>query len=187
MVVHASDSNTILALAEDILGQVTSLNNQLKQDSISQPCLAVGTCTDFWSLHSTELDSARSRIFGSTKQLTKLLAGPHEFLHEYVSSNWDHGALYTLLDFDILEKIPLDGKVHVSVLASQSRLPEKKLLSLLRLISCDGILDEVSEQIFGHTAISEDLVKDENFKAFIGFQYVFTTKPPLCQLSGSFG
>ena len=177
--VQAGGSNTILALAEDILAQVSSLNNQLEQSSISQPCLAVGTSTEFWSLHSNELESARSRIFGLTKQLTNLVAGPREFLHEYVASNWDHGALYTLLDFDILEKIPVDGSVHVSLLASQSKLPEKKLLSLLRLIACDGILDEVSDYVFGHTAISEELVRDEKLKAFIGFQYVLSVKPDI--------
>ena len=173
---QASDSTTMLALAEKILGQVYRLDDHLKQNSISQPCLAVGASTGLWSSHSTDIESARSSIFGLTKQLTKLLVGPHEFLHEYVSSNWEHGALYTLLEFNILEKIPLDGKVHVSLLASQSGLPEKKLLSVLRLISCEGILDEVSEGVFSHTAISEELVRDEKFKAFIGFQYVSSIK-----------
>lgn len=70
----------------------------------------------------------------------------------------------------------MDGKVHVSLLASQSGLLEKKLLSVLRLISCEGILDEVSEGVFGHTTISEELVRDEKFKAFIGFQYVSSIK-----------
>ena len=167
---QASGSTTMLALAENILGQVSRLDNHLKQNSISQPCLAVGASTELWSSHSIDIESARSSIVGWTKQLTKLLVGPHEFLHEFVSSNWEHGALYTLLEFNILEKIPLDGKVHVSLLASQSGLPEKKLLSILRLTSCEGILDEVSEGVFGHTTISEELVRDENFKAFIGFQ-----------------
>lgn len=173
---QASDSATMLALAEKILGQVYRLDNHLKQNFISQPCLAVGASTGLWSSHSTGIESARSSIFGLTKQLIKLLVGPHEFLHEYVSSNWEHGALYTLLEFNILEKIPLDGKVHVSLLASQSGLPEKNLLSVLRLISCEGISDEVSEGVFGHTAISEELVRDEKFKAFIGFQYVSSIK-----------
>lgn len=169
---RASNSTTILALAQDILEQVSRLDNDLKQSSISQPCLAVGASTELWTSHSTDIESARSSILGLTKKLTKLLVGPHEFLHEYISLNWEHGALYTLLEFDILEKIPLDGQAHVSSLASQSGLPEKKLLSVLRLVSCEGILDEVSEGVFAHTAISEELVRDEKFKAFIGFQCV---------------
>ena len=167
-----SDSTTMLALAQDILDQVARLDSHINRHSISQPSLAVGASTELWTSHSTEIESARSSVFGLTRQLTKLLAGPHEYLHEYVSSNWEHGALYALLEFSILEKIPLNGEAPVSSLASQSHLPEKKLLSVLRLISCEGILDEVSEGVFSHTAISEELVKDEKFKAWVGFQYV---------------
>ena len=171
-----SDPTPMLALAENILGQVSRLDNHLTQNSISQPCLAVGASTELWSSKSPDIENVRSSILGWTRQLTKLLVGPHEFLHEYVSSNWEHGALYTLLEFNILEKIPLDGKIHISLLASQANLPEEKLLSILRLISCEGILDEVSEGAFSHTAISEELVRDEKFKAFIGFQYVSSIK-----------
>lgn len=176
-----SDSTSMLSLAEKILQQVSGLEDHLKRNFIAEPCLAVGASTPLWSSHSDEIRSARSTIFGLTKKLNKLIGGPHEFLHEYISSNWEHGALYTLLEFDILEKIPLDGQAHVSLLASQSDLPERKLLSILRLISCEGILDEVSEGEFGHTAISEELVKDEKFKAFIGFQYVLSSL--ICQLN----
>ena len=169
---QASDPPTILALAEKILGQVSDLNDYLSQESIAQPSLAAGATTDLWSSNSTDIQSARTNIVGFTKQLTTLLAGPHEYLHEYISPNWEHGALYTLLEFDILEKIPLNGSAHVSKLALQSGLVEKKLLSILRLVSCEGIIDEISEGNFAHTAISEELVRDEKFKAFIGFQYV---------------
>ena len=164
----------MLTLAEDILAQVSRLDKHLEQNSISQPSLALGASTELWSSHTPNIDSTRSRIISLTKQLTSLLVGPNEFLHEYVSSNWEHGALYTLLEFQVLEKIPLHGKVHVSLLAAQAGLPEGKLLSVLRLVSCDGILDEVSEGVFGHTAISETLMRDEKFKAWIGFQYVLS-------------
>lgn len=166
----------MLALANKIRDQVDYLDSHLEQNSIAQPSLAVGASTELWSSHSTDIESARNSIFGLTRQLTKLLAGPHEFLHEYISSNWEHGALYTILEFNILEKIPIDGTAHVSLLASQSGLPEKKLLSIIRLVSCEGILDEISEGVFGHTTISEELVKDKRFKAFIGFQYVCSIK-----------
>ena len=173
---QAFDSPTMLELAERILAHVYRLDDHLKQKSISQPCLAVGATTALWSSHSTEIESPRGSIIGMISKLARLLVGPHEFLHEYVSSNWEHGALYTILEFNILEMIPLDGNAHLSLLASQSGLPEKKLLSILRLISCEGILDEVSKGLFAHTAISEELVRDEKFKAWVGFQYVLPIK-----------
>ena len=169
---QVSDSATMLALAEEIFGQTYLLVKQLKQNSITEPSLAVGASTKLWSSDSKDINTARTNICGLIKLLTKLLSGPHGFLHEYVSTNWEYGALYTVLEFNILEKVPLDGEAHVSELAVQSGLPENKLLSILRLISCEHILDEVSEGVFRHTAVSEELVKDRKFKAFIGFQYV---------------
>lgn len=171
----------MLALAEEILGQTYFLDKYMKQNSITEPSLAVGSCTELWSSHSEEVARAQTNIFGLTKQLTKLLYGPHGFMHEYVSSNWEYGALYTVLEFNILEKIPIDGEARVSELAAQCGLPENKLLRILRLIACEKILEEVSEQVFSHTAISEELVKDKKFKAFIGFQYVPSTMRQLLQ------
>ena len=173
----ASNSTTMLALAQNLLGQVSCLDGIIKATSLSQPCLDVGASTKLWSSDFTEVESLRSSVLGLIMQLTKLVLGPHEYLHEYVSSNWEHGALYTLLEFHVLEKIPMNGKAHISLLASQSSLPEQKLLSILRVISCEGILEEISEGVFMHTVISEALVKDEKFRAFIGFQYVLLGRP----------
>ena len=170
--VQANGITTTLTLTEEINAQVSQLETFMKQKSISEPSLAVGASTALWSSDLTEIQSARNKISGLTKQLTKLLDGPHEFLHDFISSNWEQGALYTLLESNILETIPLNGSAHVSSLASQAGLVERKLLNVLRLVSCEGILNEISEGVFGHTAISEELVKDEKFKAFIGFQSV---------------
>jgi len=167
---HATDSTTLVGLAEGILGQVSTLDKYMKESFITEPSLAAGASTELWSLHSGPVEDARSSIFGLTKQLNKLLEGPHGFLHGCISSNWELGALYTVLEFDILEKIPLAGQAHLSELASQSNLPVNKLLSILRLISCEQILEEVSDKTFRHTAISEELVHDPNLKAFLGFQ-----------------
>lgn len=160
----------MLALAEEILGQTYFLDKYMKQNSIAEPSLAVGSTTELWTSHSKEIVKAQTSIFGLTKQLTKLLFGPHGFLHEYISSNWEYGALYTVLEFNILEMIPIHGQAHVSKLAAESGLPEDKLLRILRLISCEKILEEISEQVFRHTVLSEELVKDKKFKAFVGFQ-----------------
>lgn len=179
----ASNSATLLSLAEQVLDETYSLVKRMKRASIEEPSLEVGSKSDLWlspitylSDQRNELEEGKRTIFGLTKQLTNLLNGPHEVLHEYVSSNWDHGALYALLEFDILGKIPLDGCAHVSDLAKQAGLPENKLLCILRLSACDSIVKEVSDRIFAHTAISEELLKDPEFKAFIGFQYTPPTK-----------
>jgi hypothetical protein len=100
--------------------------------------------------------------------------GPHGFLHEYVSTNWEHGALYALLDFGILERIPLDGAMSIAQLAEQSHLPSEKLLRVCRLVACAGILRETEGGVFSHTAVSEELVTDAGFRAWTAFQCVNT-------------
>lgn len=169
----AQDTNTtmMLTLAGEIFGRTYQLEKFMKEKSIKEPSLAVGTSTELWSSHMTEIATAQTNILDLTKKLTKLVYGPHGFLHEYVSSNWEYGALYTVLEFDILEKIPLDGEMHVSELAMLSGLPEDKLLRILRLVACEQILEETSDQAFCHTVISEELVMNKKMKAWVGFQY----------------
>lgn len=168
---RTSDSG-LLALVEEIQRQTASLVQHLKAHSVAEPSLTVGSSTELWKSNSQEINTAKSSILGLTKQLSKIVYGPEGFLHEFVSQNWDFGAFYTILEFDILEKIPLNGESHISQLVEQSGIPEDKLLRILRLASCDQILEEASDGVFRHTAISEALVTDKRFKAFIGFQYV---------------
>ncbi|KAL1963924.1 hypothetical protein VTN77DRAFT_7730 [Rasamsonia byssochlamydoides] len=185
MAQSAAAPDTLLSLAGEIFFETHRLVQRLKRDAIPEPSsLEVGATSAVWDTHSGEIETARTAIAGLTKQLMKLLDGPQGFLHEYVSSNWDHGALYTLLEFGILEKIPLEKQdgggssscgVHVSELATHSGIPEDKLLCILRLNACEGIVKEVAQGVFGHTAISEQLVQDAKFRAFIGFQ-LFETR-----------
>ena len=172
--------------AEQILAHTSELTKQLAQRSIDAPSsLAVGKTSALWNTHDGEVDALRSTILGLTQRLDKLLEGPHGFLHEYVSTNWEYGALYTLLEFDVLEKIPLDGSsVSATKLAEQASLPPEKLLRICRLVATAGILQEPEEGSFAHTAISETLVRDEGYKSFIRFQ-LFETRVASANLSDS--
>ncbi|KAI9652383.1 MAG: hypothetical protein M1831_006861 [Alyxoria varia] len=162
--------SSLLTLAEELFGQTYLLTRQLKEASQPEPSLSPGAShTALWS-EDSEFEQARSRIFGLTKELTKLLHGPHSYLHELISSNWELGALYTVLEHGLLEAIPLDGEANLSQLAEKSGIPERKLQNILRLVSCEGILEESSNGVFRHTAISEELVTDQKFKSFVGFQ-----------------
>lgn len=174
-----SEPTTLLSLASEIFYETHRLVKHLRRDGIAEPAssLPVGATSAVWTTHAGDIERARTTIWGLTKQLTKLLDGPYGFLHKYVSTNWDQGALYALVESGVLENIPLDegadGGVHVSELAKRSGIPEEKLLCILRLNACEDIVKEVSEGVFAHTAISEQLVRDEKFKAFIGFQYAY--------------
>lgn len=166
----ATRHTTISDIAEEIFDLTHTFSKTLVKNNIQTPSLASGSTTDLWSSHDSEIELPRDKLVSLTKQLTKLLQGPHGFLHEFISPNWDCGALYTLLEFDILEQISFDQPTHVSMLAQKAELQEGKLLSILRLVACEGILIDHGDGSFSHTAISEELVRDQGFKSFIGFQ-----------------
>ena len=186
MAMPALHQNGLLDTAKDIFAQITELSEQLSQRSIVPPSgLAVGAGSQLWTTHDARIGSLRSSIMGLTQHLDKLLNGPHGFLHDYVSTNWEYGALYTLLEFGVLEKMPLDGSsVHADQLAKQSGLPPEKLLRICRLVATTGILQEIEEGFFAHTVISETLVKDEGYKSFIRFQ-LFETRVASSHLADS--
>ena len=163
-----ANTESLLGLAEQLSGQAYLLTHLLKTDGLVEPSDAADKTTP----HTAEISKTRENILGLSKKLTRFLQGPRGFLHEYIGPNWEHGALYAVLEFDVLEKIPLDGEAHVSKLATQSKIMEDKLLKPLRLIACEEIVEETAEGMLRHTDISRELVNDAGFKAFVGFQYV---------------
>jgi hypothetical protein len=171
MLSREEENDTLVEIAQQILANTTKISQQLPEKDID---LRLGAHSDLWETHSGQIDELRSTILGLTSRLDKLLEGPHGFLHEYVSPSWEHGALYVLLEFNILQMIPLEEGAYVSAaqLAEQANLPVEKLLRICRLVATAGILEEVKEGKFSHTAISELLVKDEGFKSWVHFQYV---------------
>lgn len=167
-----ASKESLLGLAEQISGQTCLLAHLLKEDTVIELSHA-----EKQTSHSLEIKISQDNILGLARKLTRLIHGPRGFLHEYVAPSWEHGALYAVLQFDVLENIPLDGEAHVSQLATDSGILEDKLLKLLRLIACEGIVGETVEGNFRHTDISRELVNDKGLKAFIGFQYVSTRIP----------
>jgi hypothetical protein len=178
--------DTLVETAEEILARTAELSKQLSQRSIVPPSdLAVGASSDLWNTHDGEIESVRSAILALTLRLDRLLQGPRGFLHEYVSTNWELGALYTLLEFDVMEKIPLDGSsMRAAELSEQTRLPPEKLLRICRLVAAAGILQETEEGSFAHTAISETLVRDKGYRSFVRFQ-LFETRVASAHLADS--
>lgn len=178
--------DSLVETAEEILARTAELSKQLSQRSIVSPSsLNVGSSSGLWTTHDGEIETLRSAILALTQHLDRLIESPHGFLHEYVSTNWEYGALYTLLEFNVMEKIPLDGSsVSAAQLAEETGLPPEKLLRICRLIATVGILEETEEGSFAHTAISETLVRDEGYKSFIRFQ-LFETRVASAHLADS--
>ncbi|KAM0432845.1 hypothetical protein ACHAPT_004547 [Fusarium lateritium] len=132
----------------------------------------------------SEIEKSQSKLLGLIQKLSTTLRGPQDFLHEFVASNWDKGALHCLLERRVLEEIPLDGEATLVELSDKTGIPSDKLLPLLRLAACDQILVESSEHAFRHGPISRELVQDPGLRAFIGFQ-LFETRVASAHLADS--
>ena len=116
-------------LATNILYECSLKEKKCQTEGIVPPNLVAGTSTAFWSEVSPEL--------GLLENLTALLQGPHDFLHEFVASNWDHSALYVFLQSQTLEYIASSGgRSSLYSLSRQSGIPEDKLVQILELLCC---------------------------------------------------
>lgn len=177
----AFEHDAIGQLAADILHECSFMDKVCQAKSIPPPTLESGTSTAFWSAASTEITLARTKALGLLDELSTILRGPHEFLHEFVASNWDHAALYAFLQSQSLEHIASSGGVALlSNLSEKSGIPGDKLVRILGLLRCKNIVQEPEDGVFALTAISEELIKDGDFRAWVEFQY---TRSPFCNAS----
>jgi len=160
-------------LALDILHECTLMETACQKNDITPPSVAAGTKTTFWSDSWKDISASRSRTLGAIDTLSTLLHGPHGYLHEFVATSWDHGALYAFLQSPSLAQMAsAGGPVTLPSLAEKSRIPEDKLMRILALLRCRNIVHEPEIGVFSLTAISEQLVKDEDFRAWVEFQLV---------------
>ena len=164
---------SLLETAEQIHRETTALVARLQAHSIEEPSFEPTCTTQLWANDSSSLETTRNKAVNLSRSLAQALDGPKRYLWEFVGgAHYSQAALSTVLEFKVLEEIPFEGDANVSDLAQKSGLDENKLLRLLRMITCDHVVNEVSAGTFRHTAISALLVRDKHTRALMEMQYV---------------
>lgn len=160
----------ITQLAQDIGRQAELLTEVLRQQDPSRKELEFEN--ELWDEPSpvSELGRVQTNLLASIDHLNKCVRGPRGWLYNLVASNWEKGALYTILQHNVLELIPVGMSVPATRLSDRTGIPVDKLLPILRLAACDKILHETETEVFGHGVFSRALLGDPRFKAFIQFQ-----------------
>ncbi|KAI9648873.1 hypothetical protein NHQ30_003514 [Ciborinia camelliae] len=177
------ENNSITQLAGEILLECCSMERNCRLYGTPQPNLAAGASKEFWSEGLPELTESRKKTLGILSRLATLLQGPHDFLHEFVAPSWDHGALYAFLESKQLEFIASSGgQASLFSLSERSGVPKDKLVRILELLRCRDIVHEPRNGIFSLTAISEELLHDGDFRAWVEFQ-LFETRIASAHLS----
>lgn len=166
-----NQDSSLLTIAERIHSKTALLVQQLKSYGISEPSLSP-SCTDqSWGSDNFSLEAASDQIAALSRKLALTLDGPKRYLWEFVGgAHYGNAAMATILEFRVLESVPLDGEAHISQLSSESGLDENKLLRLLRVLACDHVIYEVRESCFRHTAISALLLTDKHTRALMEMQ-----------------
>ncbi|KAJ5603243.1 hypothetical protein N7537_006199 [Penicillium hordei] len=168
--------SSIRQLANDILDQCSLMEKECQRTETTLPTLDAGADTSFWMDTSADLAKSRTQTLGLLERLTTLLQGPHDYLHEFVAPNWDHGALYAFLQLGVLEHIASSGgQATLLDLSRKSGVPEDKLYRIMGLLRCKNIVCMPSDDVFALTAMSEDLLHDPDFRAWVEFQ-LFETR-----------
>lgn len=166
-----TDIGILKQLALDILHECTLMETACQENSVDLPSLATGASTEFWSESREDITVSRSRAIGALDALNILLLGPHGFLHEFVATSWDHGALYAFLQSSALAHMASARyPVTLRELAEKTQIPEDKLFRILSLLRCRNFVHEPESGVFTLTAISHDLVNDAEFLAWVEFQ-----------------
>lgn len=174
---------TLLRTSAELHEQVTQLANELSAYSradIRQPLHnsngSLGAAADLSGLWESRdghdpIEKAKANIIGLAQDLERLTLGPQGFIHELVSVNWEHGALYVALEYGVLDAIPKDGSTRsLAEIAALAGLQPHKLLPICRLLACAGIISEAESGYFCHTFISTALAASKGFSSWVGFQ-----------------
>lgn len=174
---------TLLRTSAELHEQVTKLANELSVHSRvenRQPLHnsngSLGPAADLCSLWEARdghdpIEKAKANITGLAQDLERLTLGPQGFIHELVSVNWEHGALYVALEHGVLDAIPKDGRTRsLAEIAALTGLQPHKLLPICRLLACSGVISEAESGNFGHTFISTALTENKGFSSWVGFQ-----------------
>ncbi|KAI4115854.1 MAG: hypothetical protein LQ338_007798 [Usnochroma carphineum] len=150
------EHNGIGQLAVHILHECSLMEKECQAKGTAPPTLQAGTSTAFWSEGSKEITAARKKALGLLDRLSALLQGPHGFLHEFVASNWDHGALYAILQSQTLDHMTSSGGLaSLSSLSQQSGIPEDKLGRILALLRCRLFETRVASIYLGEALTSK--------------------------------
>ncbi|KAL8949100.1 MAG: hypothetical protein Q9222_004771 [Ikaeria aurantiellina] len=165
------DHTSITELAGAVLRECSMIDQVCTEKGIEPPTLEAGTSGDVWSETLHEIYTARTKALGLLGRLTALLQGPHDFLHDFVASNRDQGALYAFLQSRVLEQISSSSTdtASLSDLSHGSGVPKDKLVRILALLRCKSIIDEPAEGFFAMNAVSEELINDEDFRLWVEF------------------
>ena len=141
------------------------ISARLELKGLQNPHYGVDSPRELWESPDLGLKDVQARLIEATTSLQTLVMGPMAFHRNLFGSHYDLAALQILLEFQVLEKIPINGTIDLPSLAKATAMDPDRLGRLLRLMSTQRYVDEPQLDNFQHTVLSEVLLRDELLRA----------------------
>ncbi|KAK0512544.1 hypothetical protein JMJ35_004561 [Cladonia borealis] len=160
-----SSHTDLLGLAVDITTYSKQIVDRLRESGHGQPSYAVDSPRELWENPKLGLKEVKSKLTDSANTLLTLINGPMLFHRNLFGVHYDLAALQIVLDFNVLESIPVKGSIDLDTLSAKVGIDKNKLGRLLRLLGTQRYVEEPQFEVFQHTMLSEVLLRDELLKA----------------------
>lgn len=160
-----SSATDLLGLAVDIATCTKQIVDQLQKSGYGQPSYAVDSPRELWQNPQLNLKEVKSKLTEAANTLLTLVNGPMIFHRNLFGTHYDLAALQVMLEFNVLENIPVKGGIDLSSLSAKVGIDKDKLGRLLRLLATQRYVEEPQHEVFQHTVLSEVLLRDELLKA----------------------
>ncbi|MCJ1358868.1 MAG: hypothetical protein MMC33_008868 [Icmadophila ericetorum] len=160
-----SSQTDLLGLAVDIAAYTKQIVDKLSKSSCGQPNFAVDSPRELWENPQLGLKEVKSKLTEAANTLLTLVNGPMIFHRNLFGTHYDLAALQIMLEFNVLESIPVKGSIDLGTLSTKVGIDKDKLGRLLRLLGTQRYVEEPQFEVFQHTVLSEVLLRDELLKA----------------------
>ena len=160
-----SSQTDLLGLAVDIAAYTKQIVDKLSKSSCGQPNFAVDSPRELWENPQLGLKEVKSKLTEAANTLLTLVNGPMIFHRNLFGTHYDLAALQIMLEFNVLESIPVKGSIDLGTLSTKVGIDKDKLGRLLRLLGTQRYVEEPQFEVFQRTVLSEVLLRDELLKA----------------------
>ncbi|KAI1738211.1 S-adenosyl-L-methionine-dependent methyltransferase [Xylaria scruposa] len=155
-------------LSSIVSRNATALSQKIERQNTSSP-----TIQSIDSPTLSEIDSvAAAELANAARELQALVQSPRQQLNLLAFSLFDSISVGTLLEFNILELVPLEGTISLSELAAKAGLLEDKLTRIVRYAITIFVFHEPKPGYIAHTVISAAIARDPKFVDFLRMSLV---------------
>ena len=180
-----SSPTELLGLAVDITSYTKQIVDRLRESGHGQPSYAVDSPRELWENPQLGLKDVKSKLTDAANALLTLVNGPMLFHRNLFGVHYDLVALQVMLEFNVLESIPVKEGIDLGTLSAKVGIDKDKLGRLLRLLGTQRYVEEPQFEVFQHTMLSEVILRDELLKAQGCVQLASLVKQAVLYLTGT--